>query len=58
MTVFWLNAIEVGEIATLAHQQAQRCALSGEFASHMVAHKAGRACDKYLHPLISVLEMS
>ena len=45
-TVFWRNAIEIGEIAALANQQPQVCPLSGEFASHMMAYEAGRACDK------------
>ena len=45
------NAVAVGEIAGLVDEQAQFGALSGKFASHRMAYKAGRACDKDFHSM-------
>jgi hypothetical protein len=43
------QAVQMSEVAGLANQQPEGCALSGEFASHMVAYEAGGACEEYFH---------
>ena len=43
------NAFEVGQVAGLAHQQAQLGALGGQGPRYMMAYKSGGACEEYLH---------
>jgi hypothetical protein len=46
---FACNAFKVGKIAGSADQHPQICALGSECASHMMAHKPGRACKENFH---------
>ena len=43
------DSFKIGKLACLADEKPQVRALSGKFASNMMAYKAGRACYKHFH---------
>ena len=49
------DAFKISEIAGFAHEEAEVSTLGSKSLSHMVSHKAGRACQKYPHGVNAIL---